>query len=261
MSIDDKLSEMNKDEELKRAKKAKEDAERLLNEEKNKNQSLEDEINKLKSYIKINEIAEKNNKKRADEYKNIEIQTSANKNQGETGEQINIIKSYLRGLSNCWLKQKTRSKEEQIAKDLVSEPDFPHIYENALVLQNPISRIEYLLMEGLQRGILDMSIDQTKFLIAIAPLGLNLICPYYVPTDNAFNKCTIDGKEIDAACNGQYWICKPFKEYTQKFATGELAFVKSDMIFHSAEIIISRNEKEDRENELMDRIEEYWRED
>ena len=238
MPIDDALDEINRREELERDLESRKDAQLEL--------AMQREIE-------------------ADLKKQLEIYDDRLKN-ASSDLQDQIIKSHLKGLLNFWPGHPKDKIDEAVIR-LVTSEDFPEIYKNALILKTPVSRFEYILMKGLQKKIVDMISDRTKFFSRLAPLGLGIVCPYfecnrnllgYAP-DQLEDKCLIDGKEYPSLCEGKYYTCALFKDRTTKFAIGELPIIEPKSKYNHPELIIPGNEKDRLERDLLDEIETYWR--
>src|SRR3989338_8577043 len=108
--------------------------------------------------------------------------------------------------------------------------------------------------------------DALQFYAKLAPLGLNLVCPYFkydpdFSKRNILDQCTIDGEEVNTTCNGRYDICVIFKDRTSKFATQELPLQKPFVHFNTPSIKISDDEKSDLEYKLKEEIDKYWRDE
>ncbi|MEK6950805.1 MAG: hypothetical protein AABX13_03735 [Nanoarchaeota archaeon] len=180
-------------------------------------------------------------------------------------QQEAVVKAYLRGLSHLWpAKNPQDSIDEKIIR-LVTHPDFVDIYWHTLILKKPLQKHEYLLMRGLQLEILNVHVGY-EFFQRLAPLGLNIVCPYLKITStpqNAFDKCMIEGGDegIDALCQGRHDVCVIFQERTGKFATGELSYVPAPKVYAPPEIVLPPGERETLEGRLLNEIEEFWRGD
>lgn len=183
----------------------------------------------------------------------------------ETSDRLEFIsvRAHLRALRNFWPGLPEDKIDEAVVR-LVTHPDFIEIYRNTLVIRDPLRRHEYLLMRALQLGLLDVFVDY-RFFDRLAPLGLNIVCPYLrvVPDkDGVYDQCMIDGGEgINALCRGRYDKCVIFDDRTRRFATGELQYVASPKTYKAPELTMSEDERENLERQFLRQIEAYWRDD
>ncbi len=239
MPIDEALDKMGKEDELKELRELKERQEAELAQRRVNEERLSEQ---LRDYRESLEKASENSQREA-------------------------IRAHLRGLSNFWPDENPRDKEDEAVIRLVTHPDFVEVYENALILKTPMDRAEYVSMRGLQLGAIDMAIDFTKFSARLAPLGLNIICPYFrcernrspdnIRDINPFDICTIDGKDIQTLCEGKYHDCVIFKDRTTKFSTGELPYQKPARTYRAPQLLIDEDRRDRLERKLLDEIEEF----
>lgn len=237
MPIDDALEQIRVADELKELKESKWEAEAALKLE----QARVAELNsRLEEY-----------KKRLD-------------SQVQEGQQA-IMQAHLRGLANFWPPKDPKDQMDEAIIKLVTHSNFPEIYRNTLILKEPLRRLEYFLMRGLQLETVNLSMDQTELFVRLAPLGLNVICPYFQyagKVDNVYDQCLIYGdKEIDTLCSGRYDICKIFKDQTKEFITGEAPYVAPPKTYLTPALELDGIEREQQERQLLSEIEKFWRDD
>ena len=94
-------------------------------------------------------------------------------------KQDDIIRAHLRALSNYWPEKNPTNKVDKAVIKLVTLPNFIEIYRNTLILTDYTRRFEYILMKGLEGKAFNTLIDDEKLFVKLAPLGINLIFPYY----------------------------------------------------------------------------------
>lgn len=241
MTIDKALEEIGREDELKKLKIFKERVERDLEESKSKEKKLLEQLADYETKLK----------------------------ESSSNLQTEVIRAHLQGLLNFWPDRNLKSKEDEAVIQFIAHPEFLDIYENALMIKNPMQRVEYVLIKGNKNGSLNWSIDSTKFLAQLSPLGLSVSCPYFDcrsdvnnVLDATLDKCLIEGEPgIDAACQGKYYICRVFQEDTRKFVTGEIPYVAPPRTFKSPKIVVSEEERERREWAVLDEIKKYREED
>jgi len=233
MPIDDALAKIDEKEEL----------EKLRNE---RDLALGEVQKHKEAELELNEQLEKYEKKLQE--------VSSN-------QQFQIIKSHLQGLFGFWPKKDPVTELEKGIVQLVTSDDFIEIYQNALILKTPLSRGEYLMMKGIQKGCLYTTMDYTNVMNELAPLGLRLLCPYYEKTQEIIDNCLIDGNKVECHCQGCYDICKVFSDKTTRFATGELNFVTPPKIYKAPELIMDQSKRDHLDKILRDETELYWRGD
>ncbi len=175
------------------------------------------------------------------------------------GLELTSVRAHLRALKDFWPGPPKDKIDEDIIR-LVTHPDFIEIYRNTLVIKNPLNRHEYLLMRGLKLGLLDVFVDY-HFFDRLGPLGLNITCPYLrIESGKSFDKCLIDREEsIDTLCRGGYDACAIFRDRTKRFSTGELEYVTPPRTYRAPELMMSEDEREDIEKQLLNETESFWR--
>lgn len=254
MPIDDALEKIQQQDELRekeRIKKLVEDI-KQEGEEREKIRKKEEELlakDQEKIKIELNDQLEAYKKQIKEQIERID-------------KQKEIVITHLKELSKYWPEKDPKDEYDNAVIKLVTDKDFPKIYKNALILKKSVSKQEYILMNCIEKQILNMFQDFTQFFEKLSPLGLNLLCPYYKSNKTEIaDKCLIDGDEIYATCNGRHDICVIFKDRSMKFTTGELLYVKPPKVFKSPPIILTALEQEQLEIFLLKKIEEYWRGD
>ncbi|MBS3146072.1 hypothetical protein J4471_00050 [Candidatus Woesearchaeota archaeon] len=232
---------------------------------------IDDQIEKLRIADELKQLEELQRK--AHEYKlqieNLTREVEHYQNfliSKDKEKQVQLIKAHLKGLSNFWPLNNSLNELDKAICNFVTNPEFPEIYKNALILSNQLDRIEYISMKAIQLELNPTSDDALQFYAKLAPLGLNLVCPYFkydpdFSKRNILDQCTIDGEEVNTTCNGRYDICVIFKDRTSKFATQELPLQKPFVHFNTPSIKISDDEKSDLEYKLKEEIDKYWRDE
>ena len=239
MPIDEALDKMGKEDELKELRELKEKQEAELKQRRENELRLSEQLREYRERLE---------------------------QAPETAQRENI-RAHLRGLSNFWPSESPIDKEDEAVIRLVTHPDFVEVYGNALILKTPRDKAEYVSMRGLQLTVIDMAIDFTKFFTKLAPLGLNLTCPYFrcernrspenIRDIDPFDICIIDGKDIQTLCEGRYDDCVIFKDRTTKFSTGELPYQKPARTYRAPELLIDEENRYRLERKLLDEIEEF----
>ncbi len=177
-------------------------------------------------------------------------------------QQTEVIRAYLCGMSSFW-PSNPKDSVDAVVVQFVASPDFLSTYENALILRNPVSRLEYVLMKVRQQGgvVIDIvNVDTVDFFARIAPLGLQVICPYFEQRkQDTFDACHIEEPPINALCSGKHYVCELFRTRTAQFAMGEIPYKKPPNAFKGPAVLLSTFERETRERDLQREIEAYWR--
>ncbi|MBI5066392.1 hypothetical protein HZA97_09235 [Candidatus Woesearchaeota archaeon] len=241
MTIEDSLEKMRKKDEERKLEEQKKIEEARKKFEEEKRIQLEQENKVLKERLKKYETR---------------IQGIAN-----TQQEV-IIKIHLRLLIKDWPQPKDEL-DQNIIK-LITDPDFAEIYTNTLILKDPMRRLEYVFMKGLEKEVFNTLPDNTDLFTRLAPLGLNVICPYFKrreKEEDVFDNCFIEGKKDNAICHGRHDICVIFKQRTKEFITGEKPFINPPKTYKPPQLLIDEQEREDRERKLLQEIERYWRDD
>jgi hypothetical protein len=234
MTIDDALDELGKKEELDKLQKEKREAERELKRAEKEKAMLQQQITEYMQRLA----------------------------QAESDNAIEKLKSHLRGMSNFWPGEPKDDVDEAVLK-LITLPNFLEIYRNALVLKKRVQRHEYLMMECLKNNVCDLRMNNAKFFLRLAPLGMNLACPYFElgAKQDMFNTCSISGSPVGTTCNAQHDICRGFADSTRDFATGEKQYPKHANIYKVPEPGMDELKREQLESRLLEEIEKYWRDD
>lgn len=252
MAIDDALNSIGKEEELKKEKALRKKLEAAL-------KKKEAEAAKAKAQLESENVEVK--KLLSEYHKRLEDHVASSND--------NIIRAHLRSLSNFWPGE-PKDEIDQIVVKLVSHPDFVDIYKTLLVLDNHIHKIEYLFRQTNEKNICGQGIDQKALFERLAPLGLNLICPYFKnnnlqsennANNHCFDACLIEEEPIHAGCDGRHDICEAFKKTTVKFALGEVDYVKPKCVYKPPVLNMSHTEKSAIKQKVIDENEKYWRDD
>jgi hypothetical protein len=177
--------------------------------------------------------------------------------------QKDIIRGHIKGLSNFWPEHKTGDKFDEAIVKFLSTPDFINTYINTLILQNTIDKQEYMIMQFYEHRIINTFDDVTEFMRRLAPLGLNLICPYYQRDNGKISNytCSMDNNAVEKLCHGKHDICSFFHDRATKFITGETQRVDAPNTYVVPQIILPQNLQRSMERKIKDELESYWRDE